>query len=277
MLAWVVAGSGVALLPRHADELRCTFLSVGHGLAVLVEMPNGRTLLYDAGQLQNGSRARDIVQGTLWELGIPRIDALVISHADIDHFNGVPGLARTMPIGEVLVHPSFFDFSQESVRLTCERLAERKVPIRNIWAGDRLMLDGRVSVAVRSPGVNEQHTLDNANSIVLEITHADRRILLTGDLEQEGLRTLLEQPPAATDVLLAPHHGSLDANTSALAAWSGARWVVVSGGRNDPIARLRAVYGPEATVLSTAAAGAVTVSIAEAGTVRVWPFVGTKE
>ncbi len=277
MLMWLVAGFGVALLPRHTGELRCTFLSVGHGLAVLVEMPNGKTLLYDAGQLQNGSRARDVVRGTLWEIGIPRIDALVISHADIDHFNGVPGLSRTMPIGEVLVHPSFLDFDQESVRLTCDRLAERKVPIRNIWAGDRLMLDGRVSVVVRSPGVNERHALDNANSVVLEITHADRRILLTGDLEQEGLRMLLEQPPVVSDVLLAPHHGSLDANTPELAAWSRARIVVVSGGRNDPKERLRAIYGPEATVLSTAESGAVSVAISADGAVRLTPFVRAAE
>ena len=151
-----------------------------------------------------------------------RIDALVISHADIDHFNGVPGLSRTTPIGEVLVHPSFLDFDQESVRLTCDRLATRKVPIRNIWAGDRLMLDGRVSVVVRSPDVNERHSLDNANSVVLDITYANRRILLTGDLEQVGLRQLLRQPPSKTDVLLAPHHGSLNANTSDLARWSTA-------------------------------------------------------
>jgi competence protein ComEC len=273
MLVWVVAGAGAALLPRHTGELRCTFLSVGHGLAVLIEMPNGKTLLYDAGQLQNGSRARDVVQGALWEGGIPRIDALMISHADIDHFNGVPGLARTMPIGEVFVHPSFLDFDQESVRLTCDRLAERNVPIRNIWSGDRLMLDGRVSVVVRAPDVNERHALDNANSVVLEIAYAGRKILLTGDLEQEGLRKLLQHPSSAIDVLLAPHHGSLDASTPELASWSAARLVVVSGGRKDPQERLHSVYGPQATVLSTATSGAVRVAIAADGALQCTPFV----
>ncbi len=39
MLVWVVGGLGFALWPRPAGELRCTFLSVGHGLAVVVELP----------------------------------------------------------------------------------------------------------------------------------------------------------------------------------------------------------------------------------------------
>jgi beta-lactamase superfamily II metal-dependent hydrolase len=74
-------------------------------------------------------------------------------------------------------------------------------------------------------------------------------------------------------VLLAPHHGSLDANTPRLAAWSGAQIVVVSGGRNDPLQSLRSIYGPQATVLSTAESGAVSVAISADGAVRCTPFV----
>src|SRR4029077_1270019 len=62
MLVWIVGGLGTALWPRPAGELRCTFLSVGHGLAVVVELPGGRTLLYDVGQMQDGTRAQQTVQ-----------------------------------------------------------------------------------------------------------------------------------------------------------------------------------------------------------------------
>ncbi|MSR56923.1 MAG: ComEC family competence protein [Planctomycetaceae bacterium] len=272
LLTWVVAGLAWGLYPRDSGELRCTFLAVGHGLAVLVELPGGRTLLYDAGQLQNGRRAGQIVQGVLWERGLTRVDALVISHADIDHFNGVPGLIRMTPLGEALFHPSFLDFEQESVRIVTDRLAARGIPMRTIGAGDRLMLDGRVAIRVRHPGLNERDPLDNANSLVLEIEYAGRKILLTGDLEKRGLQRLLEQPPAMCDVLLAPHHGSLSANTHDLAAWSAARWVTTSAGRSDPSERLRRVYEPLASVFSTAECGAVTVVIGADGDLQCRPF-----
>lgn len=272
LLAWLVVGLGAGLVPSRKGELRCTFLSVGHGLAVLLEMPNGKTLLYDAGQLQNGSRARDTVRGALWQRNLARIDAMIISHADIDHFNGVPGLARTIPLGEVFVHPSFLDFEQESVRLTCEALSRRSVPIRLIGAGDRLLLDSRVAVRVRHPQSDDRDSHDNANSLVVEVEYAGRRILLTGDLEQEGLRQLLRQPPLEGDVLQSPHHGSRNANTPALADWFRARWVVVSGSRTDSLEGLREVYGPQTEILSTGDCGAVTVTIAEDGAIACVPY-----
>ena len=43
---------------RNSQDLRCTFLAVGHGGAILVELPGGGVLLYDAGSLQNSVRAK---------------------------------------------------------------------------------------------------------------------------------------------------------------------------------------------------------------------------
>ena len=52
--------------------------------------------------------------------------------------------------------------------------------------------------------------------------------------------------------------------------------VVVSGGRTDPLEPLRSIYGSQATVLSTAESGAVSVSIFEDGTMLVNPFERTR-
>jgi len=265
LLTWTVAGLGYSLVPHRPGELRCTVLAVGHGLAVMLEMPNGQTLLYDSGQMQNGRRASDVVQQTLWDRNLTRVDAVVLSHADVDHFNGIPALVRSIPVGEVFVHPSFLDFDQEAVRLTCDRLAQRKIPIRTLWAGDRLLLDGNVEIRVLHPVADAREPLDNANSVVLAIEYAGRRILLTGDLEQQGMRALLRQPALATDVLLAPHHGSIRANTPTLAAWARPGFVIVSGSHDDRIDRLREVYGPLTSVVSTDGSGAISLRITPTG------------
>ncbi len=255
MLIWIVGGLGSSLWPHRADELRCTFLSVGHGLAVVVELPGGRTLVYDAGQMQDGSRARQTVQGALWQRGVRSIDALVISHADIDHFNGVPGLARTVSIGSVLVHESFLDFRQLGVEKTCEVLARRGVPIKLIRAGDQVNLDSQVKLTVLHPTSSDRLPTDNANSIVLEIEYAGRRILLTGDLERDGLEYLLRQSPRHIDIFLAPHHGRVAANPRRLAEWANPDWVIVSDGRQDSSERSQGCVRPGGTCAVDAAVG----------------------
>ena len=230
-------------------------------------------MVYDAGQMQDATRAKQTVQSALWQRGVRSIDALVISHADIDHFNGVPGLARTVQIGSVLVHESFLDFQQPGVEVTCELLENQKVPIKLVWAGDQLGLDRRARLTVLQPEVGLRYSTDNANSLVLRIEYAGRRILLTGDLERGGLDNLLLQEPLHVDVLQAPHHGRFAANPRPLAEWATPDWVIVSDGRHDNSARLSHVYGESARILSTQKSGAITFVIDERGVVRCEPFL----
>ncbi len=268
LLLWTVVGLAAARRPAPTDELVCTFLSMGHGAATLLELPGGQTLLYDAGQLQDGLRAQQSVQGVMWSRGLTRLDAIVVSHADIDHFNGIPLLLRSVPAGCVLAHPSFLDFRQAGVRHLCAAAEGNAAPLKLVWQGDRLRLDDQVVMRVLHPPVRSRSSRDNANSVVLCIEYAGRRILLTGDLEGDGLAALLRTEPLACDALLAPHHGSLAANTRGLAAWARPQCVVVSAGRNAPLEKLQTVYGPAAQILSTHDRGAITFRIAASGMVR---------
>ncbi|MEX1095794.1 MAG: ComEC/Rec2 family competence protein [Planctomycetales bacterium] len=267
--AWTIAGLAAAFWPAPRDEFRCTFLSVGHGCAVLMEFPNGRTLLYDAGSLQDGRRAAQVVQAALWRSGRARIDGLLVSHADIDHFNGGAHLLQRVPVGSLLIDRSFLDLAQPAVARFHQGAEAAGVPVRLLRAEDRLLVDESVAVRVLHPRPGGPFAEDNANSVVLEIETAGRRILLTGDLEGAGLDALLERPSAAVDVLMSPHHGGTKANTPALAAWAAPRWVIVSGDRRVALDRLQTVYGSRATVLSTAHAGAVVCRIDRDGNLEV--------
>lgn len=273
LFAWTVAGLAVGLVPARPDGLRCTFLSVGHGAAILIELPNGRTLLYDAGSLQDPDGAARTVQSALWDRGLPRIDAVVVSHADIDHFNALPELMQTVPVGKLFIARSFLDFSQPSVARCCEAARDAKVPVALVWAGDSIKLDESVSIRVLYPPLSHDPADDNSNSVVVEIEYAGRRILLTGDLEGEGLSALLESDPRKIDVMLSPHHGSLNANQPELAAWAQPDHVIVSGGRRDVLPRLRRIYGEGAEIVSTNRSGAVMIEVRPDGSLtHLRPF-----
>ncbi|MFG0295183.1 MAG: ComEC/Rec2 family competence protein [Maioricimonas sp. JB045] len=110
---------------------------------------------------------------------------------------------------------------------------------------------------------------DNANSLVLEITVAGRTILLTGDIEDEGLDRLTRLPARRVDVLMSPHHGSAAANPPQLVRWARPRNVVLSTRDLTQHEKLRDVYGADVMMYSTALHGAVTVTIDGEGNLAI--------
>lgn len=199
---------GQALAPSQPRPLVCHFVAVGHGIAVLVELPDGRNLLYDAGHLGSPMAGVRSVSSVLWSRGISHLDAVIISHADADHFNALPGLLERFSVGAIYVSPVMFENLPPAVQSLRSSIDHARVPVREIYAGQRLATGSGANIEVLHPPRRGVLGSDNANSIVLKIEHAGRRVLLTGDLESPGLEDLLAEEPLDCDLILAPHHGS---------------------------------------------------------------------
>jgi competence protein ComEC len=285
-IAWIRAGRSIrgpgyllvtwcliAVMPWsglwRSPHLSVVMLAVGHGGATLVHLPNGRTVLYDAGRLQDHDRARQIIQQALWSAGKSQVDLVLLSHADIDHFNALPGLLTSIPVGMIAVHPAFLREEQAAVRELLQTIRDYRIPIRLVWRGDRFLLDPTVQLSVLSPDAAFRGSEDNAASIVFEIEYQQRRILLTGDLEADGLDHFLQQPGPRVDLLQAPHHGAVAANTTDLERRAVPAWVWVAGGRDGTLTRLRTVYPAAEAILSTREDGALTADISPTGELRV--------
>jgi competence protein ComEC len=277
--AWLTIG----LIPpiwrsSHRDGLDCSFVAVGHGACVVLQTPSGKTLLYDAGSLGSPHHGARTIADFLWSQGITRIDGIVLSHADIDHYNAVPDLLHRFDVGAVFVSPVMFEPLIEPDGLDAVSELRRNldvagVRIREIEAGDRLDTgDAGLRITVLHPPAAGVLGSDNANSIVLLLEYEGRRILLPGDLEPPGLDNVLAELPVDCDIALAPHHGSPQSDPLGLAAWCSPEWVVVSGGRPADEGEVEAVFREAgAEVLHTYESGMVGFSIQPSGIrVRTW-------
>jgi competence protein ComEC len=263
-MVWLAA---MLIIPQHAEserQLRCTFLAVGHGTCAVMELPSGQTILYDAGSLGSPDAAAKIIASFLWSRGIERIDALVLSHPDIDHYNAVPELVERFPIGVVYVSPMMFDPLATLGDLTApnylhEVLNRAGVPQREVWLNDRVRTDDAdVVMTVLHPPREGVLGRDNANSVLLSVEYAGKRLLLPGDLEPPGLDLVMSDPPLDCDILLAPHHGSGGSDPPGFAAWCTPEHVVLSGERSDRTAAAQESYQRVgAAVYHTALDGAV--------------------
>jgi competence protein ComEC len=240
LASWALLGLVVNVERSDPEELRVTFVAVDHGGCAVIETPDGRVLLYDAGANAGPDSAKRQMAQYLWSRGIRRIDEIFLSHADLDHFNGVPVLLDRFKVGQITYTPSFVDKPTPGVRAALDAIERRGTPTRRATAGDRFAA-GELEILVLHPPADGPPGVENVRSMVLLLRHRGHSILLTGDLEGAGVDMVIAVPPPAVDVLMTPHHGAAGARVGAVADWARPRLVVSSQGRHDA-GKAEAIY-----------------------------------
>ena len=233
-----------------ASTVDCTFLSVGHGCATCSHCPTVRPCSTTPGNSARQPPRPHSVSDFLWSRGRTHIDAVVISHSDIDHYNALPELLRRFSVGAVYVSPIMFDGASAATETLRHAIEQAGVPMREIYRRRSLARSRRTApLTVLHPPRRGTLGSDNSNSVVLDIEYRGRRFLFPGDLESPGLDELLAETPLDCDVVLAPHHGSMRSDPPGFAAWSTPEWVIISGDSRStvrksptPTARRRATY-----------------------------------
>lgn len=268
-IAWCVIAWLLAVLPlqNRTGDLRATFIDVGHGTSVILNLPDGRNMLYDCGSLGNKNYSSRGFHEPLWSQGITRLDAIILSHADADHYNALPGLLRRFRVDELVVPIGMLDSAKVGLEPIRQAIDLAKVPVREVSCGD-VGFDlpsspgqQRSTIRILHPPPYRVQGNDNANSLVIRIDIGGRSLVLPGDLEPPGLEMVLNQPrPLAGGVLMAPHHGSLTVASQTILDWARPGQVIVSGGeraKRPAVAEALRVRGSD--VFVTAELGAIQV------------------
>jgi competence protein ComEC len=212
-----------------AEQTTLTVVDVGHGNCVLVELPNGQKLLIDAGSFGSEIGGVRRISAALWSRKISHIDALFISHSDVDHFNAIPGLCSRFSIGSIFVSPNVLEAEDASVQHLKNALAGTGVELQPITRGLEIELGGEARIRVLGPSAFREPGSDNSASLVLELIASGRRVLFPADIESPGLDFLLKTQIDPVDIAFAPHHGSLGSQPLEFTKWCRASMIVISG------------------------------------------------
>lgn len=191
-------------------------LDVGQGLAVLVRTSR-HALLYDAGpRYGDFDLGERVVVPVLRNLGVARLDLLLLSHADSDHAGGALAIQQRLPVVRVQ--------SGEAPQLP---------PV--LAAGP--CVDG---ASWKWDGVTfttwhwDQAAEGNASSCVLQVDASGERLLLTGDIDSAAEQALLT---AGRDLraewLQIPHHGSRSSSSAAFLDAVAPRDALLSRGQHN--------------------------------------------
>lgn len=200
-------------LPR-SQTLRLDMLDVGDGTSILLR--NGReSVLYDCGSRWLGIGEREIPRAVR-ALGSGRIDTVIVSHADIDHFSGLIDAARPLGVRRVIV-PRHLPEQAEAhpdgaAALLLRRLQSMGIRVEVASRGDRIPL-GDLDIEVLHPDSADRFNNDNDGSLVLRVRAGSQEdspvVLLLGDIERDAMMLLeSREPELRAEIIEVPHHGS---------------------------------------------------------------------
>ena len=241
---------------RKKPRFRFTCLDIGQGSCNLIECGK-YTCLFDAGSSSTDNVWLYRVDSTLKYYGISEVNTVFLSHADIDHINGIEQMlklyhrnlagrnAADVTIGQILLPD--IPVRDERLNDIISMAKHWKIPVGYVSEGAGVQAAG-MELSVLGPS-SERFTGDaNQDCIVMKASFGRISILMTGDLEKEGEEMFVRRyrgggvfdrnrDGTAVEgdcrILVAGHHGSRYATSTALLDLVKPDLVLISCGRNN--------------------------------------------
>jgi competence protein ComEC len=206
----------------------CYFLDIGQGTGIIVYLGDGRVIVIDGGPAE----ARRVPLTLLADLGVRRIEALVVSHNDGDHHGGAREIlwAHRDKVQKVyfLVDRPLKDIKvlRSARRVDADRASRGRGSVEWCWLGRNppgkiaeLFQDRRLGVRLDILYPSFRANLEameggepNATSGILRLRCGKRSLVFPGDATVEAWKDvsrLLRNKPLICDILAVPHHGGI--------------------------------------------------------------------
>ena len=220
-----------------SSGITVTFLDVGQGDATVIESPDGKALLIDAGSRSSYSDAgRRAIVPFLKRKGITHLDAFILTHDHGDHTGGARSVIESIPVKKIYF-PQTVEQSQSLAELQ-GIIREQNIPIEFLSAGKTIETFDNSRLFVLHPcpasATGAGENLNNT-SVVLRFSYGRSSILLMGDAEQ-----VIEQELCSyygdflhSSVVKVAHHGSTNASSDRFIRVVKPDFAVVSVGKNN--------------------------------------------
>lgn len=230
----VVLLVGISIVPYTNPNGKVTMLDVGQGDCFVVELPYRKgVVVIDAA----GSAAADfhsptdkiyeqVIKPYLHYRGITTLDALFVTHDDLDHDGSTAYLLKDFQVEKFFVNPYYTVNSRNK-----NALVKREIKTFRLDAGQSVTVGGQ-TFHVLSPSQDKRDS--NENSLVLLSELGGKRWLFTGDIGEKTEKAMLQAYPMLDiDVLKVAHHGSKTSTSAAFLEQTTPEVGWISAGRGN--------------------------------------------
>ena len=241
---------------ENPNQLKVHFIDVGQGDSILIQAPNGKTMLIDGGVKSAGNKLVTYIQS----LGIKKLDFVVASHPDADHIGGLIAVLNAMPVGEFI--NSGKEHTTETYTQLLKLVLEKNIQYTEPTSGDLIELDPQLKTQVLH--VDATTSNNNDASIVLKVTYNKVSFLLMADADTNIESQIASKYDVSATILKAGHHGSNTSSSLTFLQKVKPEATILSYGKDNS-------YGHphDEVVANLNAVGSKMYSTAESGTITV--------
>jgi len=213
-----------------------TVLDVGQGNAALIQTIEGKNMLVDGGGFPGTSgfdTGRHVVAPFLWQQRIMALDAVILTHPDADHMNGLVFILENFTTGMLVTNgdkSSYDAFAR--IMAACDR---RQIPVFVPDCSKKQIGYDKTAVRFFQCESVREGLDSNNNSLVFRLELQDFSMLFPGDIMEtrERLLAQVSQKDFISSILLSPHHGSNTSSTKIFLDKIHPESVIISCGFNN--------------------------------------------
>ena len=189
---------------KPPGEPRMHFLDIGQGDAELAILPGGVKILTDAGP--DKTIVRELEKISL--MNDRYIDIAIISHPQLDHFNGFQYLLEKYRFGAFIFNGRSNDPGVKEWDALVQKIKNKHIPLITMAGGEAILYeDSRVDFLSPSADFIQSAELNDTGFVEL-FRSGGLKVLLTADTGFNIEQYLIEHFDIAADILKVGHHGS---------------------------------------------------------------------
>ena len=200
-------------IKRDLKLLKITFFDCGLGDLLLVESPQGETIMIDTGPPgKNFGSFKHSALPYLQNSGIRQLDWLLITHAHNDHYGGFTEVFSALEVKNLAITD---EFRSRKIWPEFQKIVENEDCTIHTIVDTITIINNSIKLKLLHPDDSYSSKNINNMSIVARLDYHDLSLIFTGDLEHEGEDYLIELYPELLDcdVLKVGHHGSKTASS----------------------------------------------------------------
>ncbi len=232
---------GGLIKTNFSEDLLIDFVNVGEGDAIIIRTPSGKALLVDGGpeisEIISKTQGVEQLLEVLGKLNIKKLQGVVVTHWHSEHLLGLFPVIKYVPIGHIYEPPyeGRGIVFQDYVGL-CNKT---KTTRQKVHSDMVINLGKELFLQILHPDFEpaKDTLLEQKNSsIVLMLRYGKVQILLTGDIQQSGIREIMKYGDGIrSQVIKIPNHGSDLSYHVEFMKTVGAKAGVIMTGKNNTL------------------------------------------